>query len=204
MGAMKGRMSPLGLKALGTVEDWDKVMEQIQRFRFQPVDLDNQKEQSFGWVLLTDPFETSFAKTNVFFGEHLVGLTFRMDAISIPAGQFRLHLEKRVRDWKLENKGEEISKREIARLKEDLRAEWVRKIIPTIKLYEMVFHPTTGRVWFFGKSKSVVDTFQQVFLETFGIGLQPDSAYTAALQDLGPAVADKLLELEDVRFAEEE
>ncbi len=204
MGALKGRMSPLGLKAMGTVQDWDKVLEQIMRFRFQPVDLDAGKEQSFGWVQLTDPFETSFAKTSVFFGEHLVGLTFRMDAIQIPAGQFRLHLEKRIRDWKLEQKGEEISKREIARLKDDLRAEWVRKVIPTIKLFEVVFHTATGRVWFFGKSKSVVDTFQQVFLDTFGVGLQPDSAYTAALQGLGPQVAEQLLELEDVRFSDEE
>lgn len=203
MGAMKGRMSPLGFTALGTVADWDKALGEIIRFRFQPVDLDAGKEASFGWVQLTDPFETSFTKSNVFYGEHLVGLTFRMDSIQIVSGQFRLHLNKRIRDLKIERKGEEISKREQARLKDDLRAEWVRKVIPTIKLFDVVFHTATNRVWFFGKSKSVVDTFQQVFLDTFGVTLQPDSAYTMALQGLGPQVAEKLLELEDVRFSEE-
>jgi len=203
MGALNGRMSPLGFRALGSVEDWDKALGQIVRYRFQPVDLDAGKEQSFGWVQLTDPFETSFTKSSIFFGEHLVGLTFRMDGIQIPAGQFRLHLTKRIRDLKTERKGEEISKREQARLKDDLRADWIRKVIPTIKLYEVVFHSATNRVWFFGKSKSVVDTFLQVFLDTFGVNLQLDSAYTAALQQLGPAVAEKLLELEDVRFSEE-
>lgn len=203
MGAMKGRMSPLGLQAQGTVEDWDKALGQIVRYRFQPVDPAAGKESSFGWVQLTDPFEMSFTKSNVFYGEHLVGLTFRMDSIQIPGGQFRLHLTKRLRDLKAERKGEEISKREQARVKDDLRAEWVRKMMPTIKLYEMVFHTATGRVWFFGKSKSVVDTFQQVFLDTFGVTLQPDSAYTVALQTLGPKVAEQLLELEDVRFSDD-
>jgi hypothetical protein len=197
-------MSPLGFTALGTVEDWDKVMGQIVRHRFNPVDPAAGKETSFGWVQLTDPFETSFAKTNVFFGEHLVGLTFRYDSVQIPAGQFRLHLNKRFRDAKAERKGEELSKREMARMKDDLRAEWVRKVIPTIKLFEMVYHPATNRVWFFGKSKSVVETFLQIFHDTFGLSLQPDSAYTTALQSQGAKVAEKLLELDDVRFSVED
>jgi len=201
MGALSGRLSPLAFKVQGSVESWDKVLEQLTRLRFQEISPESGKQQSFGWVNLTDPFATRFEKPAIFFGESVVGLSMRMDSITIPGSQVKLRLVQRVRALLEESGRENITKAELASMKDDLVAELSRKTFPTIKVYEMLYHTGTGRLWFFGKSKSVVQTFFDLFYETFSLGMVPDSPYTVASKLLGEERADDLLDLEQTVFS---
>ncbi len=203
MGALSGRMGPLGFFVKSKVGDWQLILDQLTRYRFQDLDPATGAHQSFGWVQLHDPFGTRFEKPSVFFGEHIVGLGLRIDAISVPAAQLKLHLTQRVRA-KCEEEGKErLPKADIASLKEDLQAEMMRRSLPTIKVYEMLYHTETGRLWFFGKSKGVVQTFLDLFYETFGLAMVPDSPYTAACELLTEAETDMLLEIEQSSFVAE-
>ena len=167
MGALNGRMSPLTFHTTGKVEDWDKIVDSITRYRFQDLDPASGIEQKFGWVLMSDPFSYEFEKTRIFYGEDLVGLTFRIDSISVPASQLKLHLNKRINELTEEAGGQKPSKRDIEALKEDMHSAWVKRMVPTIKLFEMVYNTTTGKVWFFGKSKGAVESFLDPFHDTF-------------------------------------
>lgn len=200
MGALTGRLSPLGFHVAGKVDSWDRVLGETIRNRFQGLDPETGKHQAFGWVLLSDPFSTEFTKSNMFYGEHMVGLCMRVDSVSVPAAQLKLHLARRVKKMCIEEGRDSIPKAEINRLKEDLQAEMMRSTLPTIKLFEMVYHLGEDRLWFFGKSKGVVQTFLELFHETFGLYLAPDSPYTTASRRLGEKRADGLLELEEARF----
>lgn len=203
MGALSGRMGPLGFFVKSKVDDWKPILDQMTRYRFQELDPATGAQQSFGWVQLHDPFGTRFEKPSVFFGEHIVGLAMRIDSISVPASQLKLHLAKRVRA-KCEEEGKErLPKAETAELKEGLQAEMMRRSLPTIKVYEMLFHTETGRLWFFGKSKGVVQTFLDLFYETFALAMVPDSPYTAARELLTEEETDKLLEIEQASFVAE-
>ncbi len=203
MGALTGRMGPLGFFVKSKVEDWQKILDQLTRYRFQELDPATGAHQSFGWVQLHDPIGTRFEKPSIFFGEHIVGLAMRVDSISVPTAQLKLHLTKRVRA-KCEEEGKErLPKAEISLLKEDLQAEMMRRALPTIKVYELLFHTETGRLWFFGKSKGVVQTFLDLFYETFGLAMVPDSPYTAASELLTEEETDMLLEVEQASFVAE-
>jgi hypothetical protein len=200
MGALNGRLSPLGFHVVGKVDNWDKVLDEVIRNRFQSLDPESGKQQAFGWVLLNDPFSTEFTNPAIYYGEHMVGITMRVDSVSVPASQLKLHLARRVKKMCLEEGRDSIPKAEINRVKEDLQAEMMRQSLPTIKLFEMVYHLGEDRLWFFGRSKGVVQTFMELFHETFGIYLAPDSPYTNAARRLGEAKADRLLELEEAQF----
>lgn len=200
MSALSGRISPQGYFVKGKVENWDNVIDQLTRYRFQELDPSTGAHQAFGWVALTDPFGTNFTKPSIFYGEHLVGLAMRVDSINIPASQLKLHLARRARLKALADGKEKLGKSEISSMKEDLQAEMSRKVLPMIKLYEVVFHSGTGRLWFFGKAKGIVQTFLELFHETFGLILVPDSPYTIARELLGDDEAEGLLELEPASF----
>jgi DNA recombination-dependent growth factor C len=196
-------MSPLGFFVKGKVEDWDAVVENLTRFRFQDLDPATGRQQSFGWVRCQDPFATDFSKPNFFFGESMVCLTMRVDSITVPASQVKLHLGRRVKAAMQESGKETISKDEVARMREDLVAEMSRKMLPSIKLFDMGYNAATGRLWFFGRSKSAVQTFLDLFHETFGLSMVPDSPYTVARELLGEEAADGLMDLPPASFASE-
>jgi DNA recombination-dependent growth factor C len=204
MGALNGRISPLALSVVGEVEDWKKALGEVTRHRFQPLDPKSGRQQSYGWVLLSDPFDNEFSLTNIFYGEHLVGLTLRVDAITVPASQVKLHLARRVRQELRQSGKESLPKAEISRLKEDLLTDLMARSLPSIKLHEMVFNTRKNRVWFFGKAKGLVMTFAELFHETFGLTVVPDSPFTAARDVLTPEGAEKLLELGEAGFVNPE
>jgi len=182
------------------VEDWKKAMDNLVRYRFQPFDPKSGKTQSFGWVLLTDPFSTEFTKSAIYFGEDIVGLTMRMDSVSVPASQVKLHLGRRVRQELAGSGKESLPKAELSRIKEDVIAELMSHSLPTIKLYEMVYNARRNRLWFFGKAKGVVTTFVELFNETFGLTMTPDSPFSVARDILSAKEAEKLLELGETGF----
>jgi hypothetical protein len=204
MGALTGRISPLGYFVRGKVENWNQVLDNLTRRRFQELAPGSDRQQSFGWVNLLDPFSTEFTKSSIFFGESLVGLSLRVDTITVPASQVKLHLARRVRLAAAEAGKERLSKNEVAALKQDLVAQMSRKVLPTIKLFDLAYHADIGRVWFFGKAKGVVQNFLELFYETFGLVLVPDSPFTVARELAGEAKADALVELEPARFSSEQ
>lgn len=203
MGALKGRMGPLGYYVKGKVEDWEQVLDNLTRYRFQELTPTEDKQQSFGWVRLTDPFATEFDKPGIFFGESVVGLGMRVDSINIPSSQLKLHLSRRAALAAKEAGKDRLSKGEMTELRENLIAEFSRKVLPTIKVFDMAFHTGIQRLWFFGKAKPVVQTFVDLFYETFGLSLVPDSPYTVARELLGEEDADLLLNLDQAEFVGE-
>ena len=203
MGALTGRMSPLGFFVNGRVEDWGPVLENLTRYRFQELNPESGRQQSFGWVQLGDPFVSEFSMPEIFFGEHIVGLCLRLDSISLSPAQVSIRLKKRARDHQAQTGKEHVSKAEVSRLKEDLVAELTRKTLPTIKVFEVVYDTKRNRLWFFGRNRGVVQTFLELFFETFKLTLTPDSPYTVAVAELGAEGAERLLELEEARFVPE-
>lgn len=201
MGALKGRMSPLSFQVQGKIERWDQVMRNITRLRFQELDPSSGNQQAIGWVSLTDPFSTELDRHAISFGESIIGLAMRIDAISIPASQVKLHLSRCIKAVLKETGQKRLSKRDLAALKDEVVAELSRKTFPLIKIYEMVFDTEAGRLWFFGKSKKVVETFFDLFSETFGLGLLPESPYTVAARLLGEERANDLLDLPPADFS---
>ncbi len=201
MGALNGRMSPLGFRVRGQISNWDEVLKELTRRRFQDLDPATDREEATGWVQLTDPFETEFTLPRIFFGEHLVGVSVRVDTLSVSPGQLKLHLNRTIKLKMAENEGQKLTRGEIDQLRDDLRSQWIRRMVPTIKVYEVLVHTATGRLWYFGRSKGALGTFLDLWKDTFKLPLVPDSPYTEAVNRIGEERAEDLLNLEETRFA---
>ncbi len=93
MGAFTGPITASAYRVLGIPKDWNHVFDEMTRSRFKDLRPGNDKDRSVGWVLGDDPFSTDFSRATLFRGEILV-LTLRMDVLSVPAGQLKLHTEK--------------------------------------------------------------------------------------------------------------
>lgn len=201
MGAFSGTVNARSYRVLGMPDDWKVVINELRRNRFKDLDPASGREKSSGWVLADDPFSSDFGKENVFYGNAVV-LALRMDVLSVPPAQLRLLLEKAARE-KLKKEGREaLSKQERKEMMEELRFDLMKKALPSIRLSEMVWDTDSKRLWFFGRSPAMVEAFEELFKETFGVTLLHDSPYTVAAGLLGGESADRMFEWEQGLLSE--
>lgn len=195
MGAFSGSVNARAYRIVGVPDSWDTAILELTRSRFKELDPASGRDKTFGWVLAENPFSTEFTKESIFFGNCLV-LSLRMDCVSVPPAQVKFHLEKLVRE-KLKAEGREhLAKKERQELAEELRFEMLRRALPQIRVAEFVWDTESNRLWYFSRSPAMVDPFEELFKECFGVQLVHESPYTVANALLGQEKADTMLEWE--------
>ncbi len=203
MGAFSGPITASAYRVEGTPQDWNGVFEEMARYRFQDLRPGSEKERAIGWVLSDDPFSTDFSRATLFRGEILV-LTLRMDILALPGGQLKLHVEKAVAERLQKDGRERLSRKEQEELADEVRFDLLNLMVPTIKLAELVWASDTGRAWFFSRAAAMVGPFEELFTETFGVRLIPDTPYTTAAATLGEDRAEQLLDWNTALLVEPE
>ena len=123
MGAFTGPITASAYRVLGIPKDWNHVFDEMTRSRFKDLRPGNDKDRSVGWVLGDDPFSTDFSRATLFRGEILV-LTLRMDVLSVPAGQLKLHTEKAVADRLKKEGRDRLNRKEQEELGNGREQEW--------------------------------------------------------------------------------
>jgi hypothetical protein len=195
MGAFSGSVNARAYRIIGVPDNWDTAIAELNRSRFKELDPASGRDKTFGWVLAENPFSTDFTKESIFYGNCLV-LSLRMDTVSVAPAQVKFHLEKLVRE-KLKAEGREhLAKKERQELAEELRFEMLRRALPQIRVAEFVWDTESNRLWYFSRSPGMVDPFEELFKECFGVQLVAESPYTVANALLGQEKADTMLEWE--------
>ncbi|MBM4371662.1 MAG: hypothetical protein FJ098_08410 [Deltaproteobacteria bacterium] len=201
MGAFSGPITASAYRIQGVPKDWKKVFEEMTRARFQELMPGSGKERTAGWVLADDPFSTDFSLATVFRGDTLL-LALRQDTVSVSAPQVRFHVEKAVRQRLTAEGRERLTRQEQEDLAGEVRFDLLRRTVPTIRVAELVWNTDSGRAWFFSRVSAMVQPFEELFGETFGVGLVPETPYTAALAGLGEAQAERLLDWDTALLVE--
>jgi DNA recombination-dependent growth factor C len=195
MGAFNGTINARAYRTLGLPDDWDAAVAELNRSRFKELDPASGRDKSFGWVLAENPFSTEITKEAIFYGNNLV-LALRLDTVSVAPAQVKFHLERLVRE-KLKKEGREhLAKKERQDLAEELMFDLRRRALPQIRLAELVWDTDSHRLWYFSRSPALVDPFEELFKECFGVLLLHESPYTVANSLLGQEKADTMLEWE--------
>jgi DNA recombination-dependent growth factor C len=203
MGAFSGPITASAYRVEGSPKDWNHVFEEMTRSRFQDLRPGSEKDRTLGWVLGDDPFSTDFSRATLFRGEVLV-LTLRMDVLSLPGSQLKLHVEKAVAE-RLQKEGRErLNRKEQEELADEVRFDLLNRMVPMIKLAELVWATDTGRAWFFSRSAAMVQPFEELFTETFGVRLVSDTPYTTAAAVIGEERAEQLLDWNTALLVEPE
>ena len=184
MGAFSGSLTYRQYSVRDVVPDDHMPLFQagIERNVFRPLDPSNDQDRSIGWCNPKFAMDLELDSSTYVYTDYIV-LAMRVDAWSIPATTLKLYTEAEVQRVMLEQKRESLSRYEYAEARERVTMELKRRILPTIKVIDMVWNLQQGIVRFFSSSQRSNVDFTDLFEGTFGLTLMPYGAFSAAHSD---------------------
>ncbi len=173
---------------------WAEVNDKLRQFGCKDID-DLPEQQSFGWTAFDDLLDTDFYATPVDNGEFLA-FAFRLDTRRIPAGVIKKHLALALKKEEKQNQEQGkkfIGKERKQELKEQTMLRLRMRFLPVPAHFQVVWNTTTGMVYFASAQQKVVEMFQQLFTQSFGLHLEALTPYELALKiTQDPSLLDNL------------
>ena len=161
-------------------DEWRTSFQKgVERYTFRPLDPASDSERSIGWCSPHFPLDLDIELSQLIYTDYLV-LGMRIDGWSIPSSTLKIYTEAESRRVMAEQHRVNLSRYEIAEIKERVKMDLKRKILPTIKTIEMVWNWRDQVVRFFSSSQKVNLEFVDLFEETFSLRLLPDGPLAAA------------------------
>jgi hypothetical protein len=177
-----------------------EIAKRLKGAALSPLAMDDTREESLGFV---HPYtgEPDFSDIHelVYRGSLVLGL--RKDSKKIPGTLFRLQLKaalealsqaapKESKSTKSSSSDEpstgkagrrRLSKALKEQAKERIKAELMRRTLPSVRLTEFVWHLDAGEVWLLSTSQSVFEDFEKLFFECFQMSFVQIGPGTSAL-----------------------
>ncbi len=181
MGVLSGSISYTLFHVDGEVPDHyrEEFLERIEEFRFQPLTQESEEETSTGWVRIDDMLRWDFDNDSVYRDDYVL-LSLRTDRWSFPAALLRATVAQRTETF-LEEKGRtRLSKIEREVIREDVRKEFKRQLLPSASSVDMAWDTKAGVVRFWSQSGRAKEQFQEFFESTFETRLHENNPYIAA------------------------
>lgn len=172
----------------------DPYMHSLQSHFFEPLSPVGEEERSVGWVPAQDPIAEEFRRDQLFFNQYIV-FAMRIDKWALPSAWVKAMLRKALAERMPELTPEEaqkqkedgklrpsakLSKREKDKVKLEVVTDLKHKILPTMKVIDVVWDINESMVRFWSTSQSVCDEFVELFEATFGLTLDADSPFLMA------------------------
>lgn len=198
MGALEGSLSFKTFYVQGEPPDnfHDGYLQRLQKHFFEPLTPYGEDERSVGWVPVQDPIAEQFSREQVFFNQYIV-FSMRIDKWSLPAPWVKAMTRKAIQERLPQIEAEEaerqraeglllqpvkLSKREKDKIKLEVVADIKNKILPAMKIIDVVWNIQECTLRFWSTSNAVCDEFAELFEDTFGLSLKADSPYMMAEQ----------------------
>lgn len=198
MGAFNGTLTFKQYYVEGDLPDGfrDKFLAALKANAFREIDLDAGEDKRVGWVTVQDILDADFRVDKFIFNQYLC-VTLREDAIKIPASTLKVYVQKEEGAKKAELKRDKLSKFERDEIKDVVKLNLRRKMLPTIKSFDMVWNLDARTVWFWTHNRSLAEVFEELFERTFELRLVPHNTYCALeFAGLPAKTLDKALALE--------
>lgn len=202
MGLLSGRSTTQTFYVLGEVPNnfHETYSKNIEANRFLEIDAYADRDESLGWTMIDDILETNMRWDKILITDYLA-LTLRIDTIKIPGPILKATLKKAFREYREEHDKEHISKMVKLEIQDRIMKEFRKRVLPTIRTFEMIWNMAEGKVYFSGTSTKVHDQFCELFERTFDLRLAAHSCYTALLYGgFAQDVPEKVLQLEPMDF----
>jgi DNA recombination-dependent growth factor C len=202
MGALQGTLTYKLFYVQGELADnWQEdIVDKIRHRAFEPLDPDSDEEERYGWVPIETPLKVEFELHKVLF-DHFLNLGLRQDKYVIPSTLLKAHLEEAERAYMQENAKERLSKFEREDIRDMVRKQLKRLMLPRMGVIDMSWDLQNKRVRFWSQSNKSCELFQGMFEDTFGLKILPANPYIDALQlELAPDLVAKLAEVDPANF----
>ena len=156
-----------------------KFLEAAKLRVFEPLKPEDEALEATGWCVMERPFDLELDSAKLFHDSY-VQLGFRVDRYRIPGALLKSQISDEEQRTLGRTKKAKLSRNEKLEIKERVVMRLRKKVIPTSKAIDLVWHLDTGNVLFFGHSKRMLGDFAALFEKTFGLALVEDSPYAAA------------------------
>lgn len=205
MGAFQGGLTYRQYFVRGALPpDWrDRFAEKLALHAFKPVDPASEEERALGWCSPHFPLDVDLHEGIYLHDEYLV-LALRIDTLKVPGPILKIYTEAECRRVMAEQKVDSLNRYQRAEIKERVKQELRKKILPSIKTIDMVWSLEKGLVRFWSGNGKTNEEFLELFEKTFEVGLGADTPYTAAAfgaLGIDQAIVDRLADLQPTPFA---
>ena len=186
-------------------ELWTSVPDLLRKGAI--LDIDELPElQADGWVCFDDYLDTEWVTAPPQKGGYLA-FSLRLDIRRIPAGVVRKHLDKALKQEKIDNErsGKKFISRERKKeLKEQVVLKLRSRFLPVPGEFNVIWNTASNEVWFASTQTKVKELFTTKFLNTFNLHLRELTPSSLALHMLGDDKADEINMLEPTQFSAED
>jgi len=200
MGLLSGSVSfSRFVPAVGTGAVAAEELEaRIVRFAFRPLEGDSVQESALGWVPVFDPFRAELSASDWSYGDLLL-LGLRVDRRVVPPKLLRHQAGLEERKLRAETGVDRLNAKMRKELTERVRQRLIRRALPAVETYDMVWDRRRGRVLFSSTTDRTCELFMRHFEATFGVRLRRLYAYAhfrrlapgpAGLENASPARLD--------------
>lgn len=202
MGALSGNVTATEFFVRGELpKDFkDFFLKQLNKRGFKDIDPRSDEDESIGWVTTHDPFESEFTLNDMLWGDYILA-TLRHDSIRVPPAAFKLFLKKEIVEYLAKSGKEKISKSEEEEIKDSLHKKLRKRVMPSIKTYDIVWNIERNLVWLFTTNKRVGEIFQEFWGDTFELPVVPKSPYALVERMDDEAMLEASIAIEPANLA---
>jgi recombination associated protein RdgC len=204
LGAFKGPLSYSRFYVRGNVDDvsYDRMVELIRLRAFEPLKLDDEESERFGWCSIQNPLDIDLDHQQIVFNSY-INIGLRYDRWSIPSSMLKAHLAEAERDYKAKNKRERLGKTEKVSLKTMVVRKLREEVPPSMRSFDLSWNLNSGIVRFWSQSTKVQEHMVELFEQTFAVELDAENPTTAAMRrGLSAAESDAFQTLMAINFAD--
>lgn len=171
MSIKRGTITAIRHLAMGQVPNDDDLMTGLAENRFTTFQ-DGSEEERCGFCDWTSIQVIPAERKNTLIGDGYAVFGLRIDRRKVPPELLRSEVDMRIKTLCSEKDLAFISKDTRISIEDEVKAEFLKKVLPTPKLVEVVWHLKSGMVWFLGASPKLNGTLSGLFAKAWGIELK--------------------------------
>ncbi len=161
-------------------DDWrDRFPQRIADFSAKDIDPKGEEERGVGWCSAHFPLDVDLHEGLYLYNDYLA-LSMRVDTLKVAGPTLKIHAELECRRVIAAQNLESLNRYQRAEIKEQVKLQLRKRILPSIKAVDFVWNLERQTVWFWSGNEKVNVEFQELFEQTFELPLGSDTAYTAA------------------------
>ncbi len=194
MSLLQGTFSLRRFLVLGPVPTEDDLLEGLRQDAFRPFE-DGLEEERQGWCdwrnLLITPPEGQWVSQ-----ERFAIFSLRLDTRKVPAALLKAQVDLKLQSLQKEKDLAFIGKEARTSLLDEVKAELLRKVLPTPKVSEVAWDLKGGMLWTTASSSKTQSALVELFIKSFGCELQPLAPLLLAGRLLPRVSVEALMALE--------
>jgi len=171
MSLLQGSLSLRRFLVLGPVPGEQDLVEGLRQDHFRPFE-DGLEEERLGWCDWRNPLICP-PDGDWVVQERFAICGLRIDTRRVPASLLKAHVDLRTQQLMKEKDLAFLGKEARTSLQDEVKAELLRKVLPTPKVIEVAWDLKGGVLWTTASSSKTQGALIGLFMKSFGCELQP-------------------------------